>query len=164
MASPVSPGVRFLRVINSKDILAGVFFCAIGVFYGAIALRDLPMGRVFNMGPGFFPVVLCGLLLVIGLALILRAIVSAEPEGVGGAPWLAILLISASIAAFAILLEPLGLLLSIFCTTLIASFAAPKAKPLASIVAAAAIAVFCVAVFVFGAQMQAPVFGSIFGG
>jgi hypothetical protein len=164
MASPVSPRVRFLKTLNGKDILAGAFFCAVGLVYGAIALRDLPMGRVFNMGPGFFPVVLCGLLLVIGLALILRAILTAEPEGVGGVPWLAVVLISAGIAAFAILLRPLGLLLAIFCATLIASFAAPKAKPLPSVAAAAAIAVFCVAVFVYGARMQVPVFGSVFGG
>ena len=164
MASPVSPRVRFLKALNSKDIFAGAFFFAIGILYGTIALRDLPMGRVFNMGPGFFPVVLCGLLLVIGIALILRSIITAEAGGFGSVPWPAIALISAGIAAFAILLQPLGLLLSIFCATLIASFAAPKAKPLPSVVAAAAIAVFCVAVFVYGAQMQAPVFGSIFGG
>lgn len=153
-----------LKNVNAKDLLSGCFFCAVGVVYGTIALRDLPIGQVLNMGPGFFPVILCGLLLVIGGVLILRSLTTASGEAFGRLPWRAMLMVSLSVLAFALLLEPLGLLLSVFIATLVASFAAPKAKPLHSALAAAGIAIFCVAVFVLGAQMQAPVFGSLFGG
>lgn len=164
MASQLSGGTRSLRNAHIKDLLAGGFFCAVGVLYGAMALRDLPIGQVFNMGPGFFPLVLCGLLLLIGGILVVRSFMRGGGEPLGRIPWRAIGLISLGIAAFAVLLDPLGLLLSVFVATAIAAFAAPNAKVIPSLVAAAAIAVFCVAVFVLGAQMQASIFGSIFGG
>jgi hypothetical protein len=164
MASQLSGGLRSLRNAHKQDLLAGAFFCGVGLLYGGIALRDLPMGQVFNMGPGFFPLMLCGMLLVIGGVLMARSFVRGRGDPLGTIPWRAIGLISLGIAAFAVLLEPLGLLLSVFAATAIAAFAAPKSKVVPSLVAAAAIAVFCVAIFVLGAQLQAPIFGSVFGG
>jgi len=164
VAQPISTKIRGLKSVDVKDLLSGCFFCGVGIVYGGIALRDLPIGQVFNMGPGFFPLVLCGLLLAIGGVLIVRSLLSGQGSGFGPVPWRAIALISAGIAAFAVLLAPLGLLIAVFAATLIASFAAPRTRLVPATLAAAAIAVFCVAVFVLGAQMQAPIFGSLFGG
>lgn len=164
MALLIPSGLRPFHNAHKQDLLAGAFFCGVSLVYGTIAIRDLPIGQVFNMGPGFFPLVLCGLLLIIGLALMARSFFKGVGEPLGAVPWRAVGLISLGIAAFAVLLEPLGLLLSVFAATAIAAFAAPRAKLVPSLVAAAAIAVFCVAVFVIGAQMQAPIFGSVFGG
>jgi len=164
VTQPLSTPIPGRRSVHVKDLLSGGFFCGVAILYGSIALRDLPVGQVFNMGPGFFPLVLCGLLMLIGGALVLRSLFAQQSEAFEPVPWRAIALVSLGIMVFALLLDPLGLLLAVFFATLVASFAARKARLLPSILAAAAIAVFCVGVFVLGAQMQAPVFGSVFGG
>ena len=102
MAQPISTKIRGLKSVDVKDLLSGCFFCGVGIVYGGIALRDLPIGQVFNMGPGFFPLVLCGLLLAIGGVLIVRSLLSGQGSGFGPVPWRAIALISAGIAAFAV--------------------------------------------------------------
>jgi hypothetical protein len=55
-----------MLVRNKKDFVGGLVF----VFFGAGALfmaRNYRIGTAFRMGPGYFPVVLASLLLVIGL-------------------------------------------------------------------------------------------------
>ena len=46
-----------------KDLLAGAIFIAIGAFFLSNAWRNLEIGTSFQMGPGYFPVVLAGILL-----------------------------------------------------------------------------------------------------
>jgi hypothetical protein len=152
------------RSINKRDLGSGLFFCGVAVLYGSISLMSLPIGQVFNMGPGFFPILLCAILLLIGGALLVRSLLDAESVAFGSVPWRAIAMVSLGIGAFAMLLNPAGLPLAVFAATLIATFAAPNTKLLASIVTAAAIAAFCVGVFIFGARMQAPLLGYWFGG
>jgi hypothetical protein len=152
------------RSINLKDLASGLFFCAVGLVYGTISLVNLPLGQVFNMGPGFFPAMLCGILLVIGGALVVRSLLSGPGEPFGIVAWRPIIFVSLGIGAFALLLAPAGLPIAVFTATLIATLAAPKAKPIHSVLAAAAISAFCVGVFIFGAQMQAPLLGHWFGG
>lgn len=153
-----------VRSVNLKDLGSGLFFCAVGVLYGSISLVSLPIGQVFNMGPGFFPIMLCGILLVIGLALVLRSLRNSDAVPFGQISWRAIVVVSLAIAAFALLMAPAGLPIAVFAATLIAAFAAPKANPLHVTLAAAGISIFCTGVFLFGAQMQAPLLGYWFGG
>ena len=152
-----------VRSVNLKDLGSGLFFSAVGVVYGSISLVNLPAGQVFNMGPGFFPNMLSGILLLIGLTLVVRSLRNGGGTPFGAVSWRAMIVVSLAIAAFGLLMAPAGLPIAIFATTLIATFAAPKANPLHSVMAAAGISAFCVAVFIFGARMQAPLFGYWFG-
>ena len=53
-------------VWNNKDVWAGLMLIGIGA--AAIVLaRDYPFGTALRMGPGYFPIVLGGLLIVFGL-------------------------------------------------------------------------------------------------
>ena len=152
------------RSVNPKDLGSGLFFCGVGVLYGSISLSSLPVGQVFNMGPGFFPNMLSGILIVIGLALVVRSLRGGESSPFGAVSWRAIVVVSLAIAAFGLLMAPAGLPITIFATTLIATFAAPKANPVHALISAFGISAFCVAVFIFGARMQAPLLGYWFGG
>ncbi|WP_158970200.1 tripartite tricarboxylate transporter TctB family protein [Chachezhania sediminis] len=52
---------------NTQEIAAGLVFAAIGL--GAMLLaRSYPFGTVVRMGPGFVPIMLGGLIVVLGLA------------------------------------------------------------------------------------------------
>src|SRR5918995_3415527 len=58
-----------------KDFWPGLMFVATGV--GAVVIgRESSMGTATKMGPAYFPTVLGGLLAIIGLVLIGRAVVT----------------------------------------------------------------------------------------
>jgi len=58
-----------LTLANNKDVWAGLMLIAIGAAAIFVA-RNYPFGTALRMGPGFFPVVLGGLLIAFGLAVL----------------------------------------------------------------------------------------------
>ena len=54
------------ELLDNKDFWAGIMFIAIGTA-AIIISRDYKFGSALLMGPGFFPMVLGGILIVIGI-------------------------------------------------------------------------------------------------
>ena len=64
---------------NPRDFWTGVIYVAVGTAAVVIA-RDYGLGTAFRMGPGYFPTILGGLLVLIGLLSLGRAALrSGEP-------------------------------------------------------------------------------------
>jgi hypothetical protein len=57
--------------MNDRNLWQGVFLSALAVAFGGAALR-YPLGGLTHVGPGLFPLMVSGLLLIIGLAMSLR--------------------------------------------------------------------------------------------
>ena len=57
-----------LRIRNFQDFWCGIFFIALGVV-AIYASRAYPMGSAFQMGPGYFPVWLGGIMIAFGLVI-----------------------------------------------------------------------------------------------
>lgn len=64
-----------MKIRNGKDFWAGIMFTGTGIFF-MLASRAFPMGTAVRMGPAYFPTVLGGLLVVLGLAILARAFLS----------------------------------------------------------------------------------------
>ena len=56
-------------LLNNKDVWGGLMLIAIGAAAILVA-RDYPFGTALRMGPGYVPVVLGGLLILFGLAIL----------------------------------------------------------------------------------------------
>lgn len=56
-----------------KDIVAGLFFFAVGVFF-LIQGLEYKIGTVSNMGPGFFPVAFSSLLIVLSVIVTIKGL------------------------------------------------------------------------------------------
>jgi hypothetical protein len=96
------------RVRSFADFLAGLMFLGFGA--AAIIIgRDYPMGSAMRMGPGYFPAILGGLLALLGVAILVRALVGAKapPPAFSVKP---LALVLASVAAFALSVERLGII------------------------------------------------------
>ena len=110
-------------LLRNQDVLAGLLFLVIAgiVAWGA---HHLPMGSGVRMGPGMFPMILCGLMAFLGLLTLVEGLRSATPEN-ATAPlaWGRMLVICGSGVFFALTLAPLGLPAAIFGTVLIAASA-----------------------------------------
>ena len=94
------------KIKSQEDFWAGMMFIGFGVLAIVIS-RDYPMGSAMRMGPGYFPVVLGGLLVVFGLYLLgsgLRG--SARIES----PWSlrALAILPLSLILFGLLVERAG--------------------------------------------------------
>ena len=66
-----------LTLANNKDVWAGVMLITIGAAAILVA-RNYPFGTALRMGPGFFPVILGGLLIVFGLTILAVGLRSGE--------------------------------------------------------------------------------------
>ena len=77
---------------DQTDIVAGLFFMALGGFFGWQAL-GMEIGTSIRMGPGYFPMVLSGLLSILGAVILFKAFGRADDEPFGRIAWRGILFI-----------------------------------------------------------------------
>ena len=98
------------QIRNPKDFYAGIIFIVVGIIALVIG-RDYSLGTTTRMGPGYFPAMLGALLTLLGIVIAARTflVAGAPIDQVRGRP---IILIIASMLAFAALLEPAGLVIA----------------------------------------------------
>jgi hypothetical protein len=65
-----------MQIKNGKDFWAGLMFLAFGLGFGIVAYNNYNMGTAVRMGPAYFPVMLGGLLAVLGVFIFLRSFAS----------------------------------------------------------------------------------------
>jgi len=100
------------------------------------------------MGPGYFPLLLASLLGALGAVLIGRSIL------IGGEPVarfhvLPLAVIATAISLFGVLIEPLGLVVSLAVLTVMSAWVGAQFRLAETLALAAALIVFCVGVFVY---------------
>jgi putative tricarboxylic transport membrane protein len=108
-------------------------------------------GTILRMGPGYFPTLLGGLLLVLGLLLALRGLRGAHAhhgEPIAMPAWRPILFISAALGLFAYLLPAFGLAPAIVTLVVVSACAAPMQRPITIALLAVGLTVFSYVVFV----------------
>lgn len=109
--------------------MAGLWERAIAsalVLFGAVmiyAASSYKIGSFSEMGPGYFPILIGGLLVIVGLAN-LAAVWNSSAE-FSGLPWQSFLLVFGGILAWAFLVERAGLVPASFALIALATFARP---------------------------------------
>lgn len=131
--------------VNKADFAAGLLFVAVGLGFGITAL-GLEMGTALRMGPGFFPMVLAVILVLLGAAIMATAFRSAG-EAVGRYAWRGMVFILGAPVFFGLTVRGLGFVPSIFLTTLIAALAGLKLRPVNAVLLSLAVTIFCTLVF-----------------
>lgn len=145
-----------LRIKSSQDFWTG---CAFMVFGGAtVALaQSHPLGSAARMGPAYFPTVLGALLAVIGLVVLLKSLGSAEGGHVERIDIWLLLRVLVSVAAFAVLLVPLGLVATSMIVVVLAASAGHEFRFGEALLNAAVLASLSYALFVWGLKQTIPV-------
>lgn len=148
---------------NPKDFGAGILYIAFGAVGYWIAI-DYGFGRASRMGPGYFPSVLSGLLMLFGLIAVIRSfIVPGEP--IGGFAWKAAAYVVGSNVLFALLLIPAGLIVALLALILTSAAASHYFKfDWKALGALVILVVFTALVFVKGLGVPMPLLGTWFGG
>jgi Tripartite tricarboxylate transporter TctB family len=135
--------------VDWADASAGLLFILFGLLFGVQSL-GLEIGTAFRMGPGYFPLVLSGILLLLGGLIIASAIHDRGGEGVGTLAWRGAFFILPAPILFGLTVRGLGFVPAIFLTTLVAGLASFKMRPHWALALAAGVTVFATLVFSYG--------------
>jgi hypothetical protein len=137
-------------------------FIGFGVVFMALA-QQYQIGSAAKMGPGYFPTILGALLLLIGIASLLRSFV-ARGEPLGPIAWKGAALVTGATVLFGFLLRPAGLVPAL--AVLIFSSAAASSRfklDWRALALMLALIAFCALVFVKGLGLPLPLVGPWFG-
>ena len=153
-----------LRLCLRRDFLAGLMFIAIAAF-GLWLSRSYPVGTALRMSTGYMPRLLCWLLLALGIGVLLQSLWQGEPEHAdsdeAGARLWPVLIVPASLVAFGLALESLGLVVSVVLLIGIASLAGRGLRLAETIGAAIVLAALCWLIFILGLGLAMPVWPNL---
>ena len=121
------------------------------------------MGTAMRMGPAFFPTVLGGLLTLIGLVAIGRALVSAG-QPVGRMAFAKLGLVTLANVLFALLLRPLGLAASLIVLVVVSACASGRFRWPVALALAAGLAAGSSILFVWLLGLPIRIVGTWLGG
>lgn len=145
-----------MRIRNYRDFWAGVLFVVTGLAFMVLSTQ-YHVGSAAKMGPGYFPMILGGLMALLGLMVMLPAFARRSPElKVDRVDFKAIGLILVAVAVYAFTLPRLGFVVALFLLILIASLASHEFKLRTTLLSSVVLLVFSYLVFVKGLELQFP--------
>jgi len=137
----------------TKDLLSGLLFAAIGLAAMIIA-RGYHFGTAMDMGPGYFPVLLGGIVALIGLAIVAQALIRPDgSEPVDGWEVRPLICVLAAVLGFGFLIETWGLIASVVVLILVARLVDPEKNMVELAVMTIVLTAIAVGIFVYGLQM-----------
>ncbi|EJN01665.1 tripartite tricarboxylate transporter TctB family protein [Phyllobacterium sp. YR531] len=146
---------------SSRDIVCGALFILVGLFF-AVQAYGLELGTAVRMGPGYFPFVLAGILVILGIIVIIQG-TQIEHEPMGPIAWRGMLFILPAPVFFGLTVRGLGFVPSLFLTALIAAFASTKMRPGMALLLVGGLTIFSVVVFSYALGLPFRRFGPWLG-
>lgn len=146
-----------MKIGDAKEFWSGVMFAVFGLFFVVFA-RQYDMGTAARMGPAFFPTMLGGLLLLLGIGIALRGILADTQDGkVARFHFKPLLFVLGAVVAFGLLLRPAGLLVALASLVVISSLGSDEFRLRDVLLLTVGLGVLVLAVFIYGLGMTVPV-------
>jgi hypothetical protein len=143
-----------MQIRNKRDFLGGLLLIGFGLAALLIA-RDYRMGTSFRMGPGYFPVVLAGLLITIGIIIAISSLKASELNAPQLA-WRPLLVVTGAVVLFGLLINSTGLLLTTVLLIAASRLSRAGYPWIETAVLAALLSLLCALVFSFALKIQMP--------
>jgi len=136
-----------LGLSKNKDLWAGAMLIATGAATMIIA-RNYAFGTTLRMGPGYFPTVLGGILILFGLYLVVSGLRSND-EIQGSWPLRAMIVLPLALVLFGVLMTHAGFLPALLVLIFGSALAGPQFRLVEVLLLSAALSVVSVALFVW---------------
>lgn len=139
----------------NQDVLSGLLFILIGC--GGLYIGwDYATGTAFRMGPGYFPRLLCALLIGLGAIVALKGLVRGgeKPEALR---WRPLIMLTLAILSFALLISTAGLLPAALAVVLLGCIGGPEFRVHEAIILAIVLTAAAIGLFKYGLAMSFPV-------
>jgi hypothetical protein len=147
---------------NVNDFCTGLIYIAFGLSTVIIGL-DYGMGRAVKMGPAYFPTVLGGLLILVGIISVVRSFLQPGTP-IGGFTLKGLALVIISVLVFGLIVKGAGLAIALPVLVILSAFASNQFRWGPSLALAAGLTLFCVFVFIKGLGVPLPILGVWFDG
>ena len=146
-----------LDVRNNKDFWAGLMFFGIGAFAMFVA-QDYRPGSALRMGPGYYPTLLGGVLVIFGVVIMIKGLRSHEKiKGrMTANGWRALIVLPVSLILFALLLENAGLVPALLVLFFGSAAAGSEFKFVEVLLLSLGLTGVMVALFIWGLGMPYP--------
>jgi hypothetical protein len=148
-----------MRIRAPKDFWSGLMFCGFAVV-GILAARGYSLGAAGKMGPGYFPLLLGGVLALLGVVLIARSIV-LDGEPLPRFHILPLAVIAVAVCLFGALIEPFGLVVALAVLAMLSAWAGPQFRWLEAAALTAVLIVFSIGVFVYALGLSLSVWPNL---
>ncbi len=146
-----------MKIRDRKDFWSAAMFVVFGVLFMAWS-TDYQFGTTQRMGPGYFPTVLGGMLVLLGILVGLPAIKAGAPEThVEKTGWRGLLVILGAVILYAILLPRLGFVAALVVLIIMSSMASDQFAWRPTLISVVVLGISSYLVFVKGLDLQFPV-------
>jgi hypothetical protein len=142
-----------------KDFWSGIMFLAFAAV-ALLAAHGYATGTAGKMGPGYFPMLLGGVLGLLGLVLVVRSLL-VEGEPVTRLHVLPLAVIAIGVCLFGLFIERLGLVVSLVAVTMVTALASRESRPIEYAALALVLAAFSVGIFVYALRLPLPVWPAL---
>jgi hypothetical protein len=137
-----------MKIRGSKDFYSGLLF----IFFGLLALvvsRSYPIGTAMHMGPRYFPTIIGGVLALLGFVLVVSGLLNTGEESNS---WVArpIVMVLASVVAFALMIRPLGLVLATLALVVISCLGLSESRLRDIAILSLLLTALAVVIFIYG--------------
>lgn len=145
-----------MRRVDYRDLIGGVLITLVGAGAMYHSMTAFALGTAARMGPGYFPALVSGLLMLCGLMILIPALLRAGPTPT--VELRPLFWISLSVLAFALLVLPFGLVPAIIALTVLAGISDRKLSWRGSLILAGILSVGATLVFKVGLGIILPAF------
>ncbi len=145
-------------MLKIKDFWGGLMLIVIGA--GAVFVaRSYHFGNVLHMGPGFFPTILGIILILFGLAIMIKGLIKGERiQGLVSLRALIILLFS--LILFGTLIERAGLVPALIALIFCSAYASKEFKLLEVCLLVGVLTLLSISLFIWGLSLPFPLMKS----
>lgn len=146
-----------MKINDAKDFWSGVMFAAFGLFF-VVFSQQYDLGSAARMGPAFFPTMLGGLLLLLGIITALKGLATKSAGGrVDRFHFKPLVLVLGAVVAFGLLLRPGGLLVALAALVFISSLGSDEFRLRDVLLLTIGLSVLVLIVFIYALEMTVPV-------
>ena len=149
-----------LKIKAPKDFWAGLMYIGVGGFFMIWALTHYQMGTAVRMGPAYFPTMLGGLMVFLGVLVLFESLAMQGPP-VPRFAFRPLILISAACVVYGYAMKPLGLILATALLVFISAYGGHEFKWKEVLILFLILIVFSILVFVKGLTLPFPICPSI---
>ena len=147
---------------TNKDLWAGLMYIGTGAL-GMWIARDYPFGSALRMGPGYFPTVLGGIMVVMGIYVLVLGLRKDHEKIQGNWSIRALIVLPISMVVFGFLMEEAGFIPAMAALIPISAAAGRDFKWLEVVPLTIALTIACAAGFIFALGLPYPLIKGMWG-
>ena len=147
---------------TNKDLWAGLMYIGTGAI-GMWIARDYPFGSALRMGPGYFPTVLGGIMIAMGIYVLVLGLRKDHEKIVGNWSIRALIILPVATVVFGLLMEHAGFIPAMLALIPISALAGREFKWIEVVPLTIGLLIVCTAGFIYGLGLPYPLIKGLWG-